>query len=166
MYGGKIVGGNHYDSGYKSINIHGGGVIRVGEGAVMNLYGGEIVGGESYTNGGIIGVMNNGKLNLFGGSISGGKCGGNGAAVYVSGGSTVKICGNPQVWDNEGTNIFFDLGTYLEVDSLLLGDAKVGISMEMPGTLGVCDTDKILACLISDNPNQKVEWKNGYLGMG
>ena len=165
MYGGKIVGGVHQDIGYKSINVHGGAVIRVGEGGIMNMYGGEIVGGESYTDGGIIGVMNSGKLNLYGGSISGGKCAGRGGAVYVSGGSTVRICGDPQVWDNEGTNIFFDMGTYLEVDELLLGDAKIGISMENPGTLGACNTDKILACLFSDDPDQNIELVNGFLGM-
>lgn len=165
MYAGKIVGGTHKDIGYQSINVHAGAVLRVGEGAIMNMYGGEIVGGESYTDGGIIGVMNQGTLNLYGGSISGGKCAGRGGAVFVSGGSKVKICGNPQVWDNEGSSIFFDIGTFLEVDELLLGDAKVGISMEIPGTLGACSTDKILDCLISDDPTQKIVLKNGFLSM-
>lgn len=166
MYGGKIVGGTHQDIGYVSINIHGGSVIRAGEGGIINMYGGEIVGGESYTDGGIIAVMNNSKLNLYGGSISGGKSAKRGGGVYVSSGSTVKLCGDPQVWDNEGTNIFFDMGTYLEVDELLLGDAKVGISMEIPGTLGACGTDKILDCLTCDDPAQKIELRNGFLSMG
>ena len=163
MYDGKIVGGVQKDIGYESINIHGGAVIRIGEGGSMNLYGGELVGGESYTNGGIIGVMSNGSLKLYGGSISGGKSAAWGSGIYVCGGSTVKICGNPQVFGNEGTNLYLDDGSFLEVDDALLSDAKVGISAKNPGSLGACNSQKILECLISDDAAYKLVLKDGQI---
>lgn len=165
MYGGEIIGGTHIDSGYNSINIHAGAVIRVGEGGLFRMYGGTINGGESYTNGGILAVYAPGKIELYGGTIKGGKCGGNGGGIFAATGSFVKLAGPVQVFENEGTNIYLERNAYLEIDPLAFKDAKVSLSMEMPGTLAKCTDEAVLEWLLCDYPANSLSIKNDLLVM-
>jgi len=165
MYGGEIIGGTHIDSGYQSINIHAGAVIRVGEGGLFRMYGGSITGGESYTNGGILAVYAPGNIELYGGTISGGKCGGKGGGIYAATGAFIKLAGPVQVFENEGTNIYLERNAYLEIDPLTFKDAKVSLSMEMPGTLAKCTDEAVLEWLVCDDSNNRLYIKDGLLTM-
>lgn len=165
MYGGEIIGGTHIDSGYQSINIHAGAVIRVGEGGLFQMHGGSITGGESYTNGGILAVYAPGTVELYGGTISGGKSGGNGGGIYAATGAYIKLLGPVQLFENEGSNIYLERNAYLELDPLTFKDAKVGVMMEMPGTLARCTEESMLQWLICENPGYSFAIKNGFLVM-
>ena len=165
MYGGEIIGGTHIESGYESINIHAGAVIRVGEGGLFRMYGGSITGGESYTNGGIMAVYAPGRIELYGGTISGGKSGGNGGGIFAATGSYIALAGPVQVFENEGSNIYMEPNAYLEIDPLTFKDAKVGITMEYPGTLGRCVEESVLQWLICENPGKRFVIQDGLLVM-
>lgn len=163
MYGGEIIGGTHIDSGYQSINIHAGAVIRVGEGGLFRMYGGSITGGESYTNGGIMAVYAPGTVELYGGTISGGKAGGNGGGIYAAAGAYIKLLGPVQLFENEGSNIFMEANANLEIDPLAFRDAKVGLMRETPGAIARCTDASVLQWLICENPGCSLVIKDGLL---
>ena len=66
---GTITGGKALDT--SSTSLSRGGNIAV-SGGVLNLYGGNIVGGEAVSRGGNIYITGNGTMNMYGGEVSGG----------------------------------------------------------------------------------------------
>lgn len=159
MYGGKIIGGTHQDIGYVSKNIHGGAVLR--SDGIFNMFGGEIVGGTSYTNGGILYCQ--GIMNLMGGTITDGKSEVAGSGVYVASTGTLTISGDMQITGNEGDNVYVGWSGKLVVEDDLEG--AVGVSMENPGELSPCGSEKVLEHLSCDDPAYKLVLRNGMLYM-
>ena len=90
----EVGGGNIYNCASATVNMHGGTITggtaqytgSVYNGAIFNMYGGEIIGGVATQFGG--NIYNNGTFTMTGGTITGGTAV-NGGNVYVNSGTFV-----------------------------------------------------------------------------
>ncbi len=157
MYGGKIVGGKHINIGYDSINIEGGAVIRA-EG-IVTIYDGIIEGGESWTDGGILYLGKTARLVMKGGTITSGRSATRGGGIFATDATTITLSGNAKITGNEGSNLWIDGFAKVYIGDEGLGaDAKIGITMEEPGTFitDVPDGVDISKYFISDDASKKI----------
>ena len=112
LYSGIITSGAEYA-------LKQGGVIQLGNantyGAVFNMYGGKVVGGNVTTNGGAVYVMSKSTFNMYGGTVTGGTAGERGGCIYTEG--EVNISGG-KVADGtakNGGNIYMNTGAVVNI---------------------------------------------------
>lgn len=74
-----------------------GAVIATSGACSVNLFGGKIIGGYAYDQGGAIYLRSSGVLNIAGGSIEGGTSANEGSCVCVANGGIVKLSGDGSV---------------------------------------------------------------------
>ncbi len=146
--------------------LDGGNLAVINRGTV-NLNGATIKNGTSDNDGGNVYLfrdMNEANtslhfptMNINGGTITGGKAADKGAGLYVQE-AILNISGNLQLTGNEGSNLYLDAGQTVETMALA-ETAKVGVSMNIPGTIGTGATTGMFA----DDAAQAVENVNGTL---
>ena len=97
IYGGKLSG-NGKVTAAGVIAVSHDGTDKTKPSAILNIYGGTIHNGQSYSNGGLISMWNGGIVNMYGGTLRDGIAVGRGGAVDASSGAFKmyggKICNN------------------------------------------------------------------------
>lgn len=132
----NIYGGT-FTSTQGSPDTRNGGVLFVASGSTINMYGGKVLGGHVFGNGGCV-YAREGTFNLYGGTVSGGTAAGKGATIYstlstvnIAGGTVegeyyvdreTKLClsGSPVI---EGTGMVFAGGSVIDTAALTQGAA-------------------------------------------
>ncbi len=101
-----------------------GGAIYIQEGGTFTMSGGTIKNCTSVNHSG--GAINNhGTCTVSGGTITGNRANTNGGGVYTS--KTISMSGKPYIKGNEGSNLYLDGSSMIQVTGSLSG-AKVGVS--------------------------------------
>ncbi len=144
-----------------------GGNLAVINRGTVNLNGATIKHGKSDNDGGNVYLfrdmneantsLNFPTMTINGGTITGGEAADKGAGLYVQE-AILTISGDLQLTGNKGSNLYLDAGQTMEVKDLA-ATAKVGISMNIPGTIGTGNTTG----LVSDDTGMKVESVSGVL---
>ncbi|MBR5570272.1 MAG: hypothetical protein IKW10_05185 [Oscillospiraceae bacterium] len=112
LYSGIIASGAEYA-------LKQGGLIQLGNadtyGAVFNMYGGKLIGGNVTTNGGAVYVMSKSQFNIFGGTIEGGTAGERGGNIYTEG--ALNISGGTITGGiaKNGGNIYMNTGAVVSI---------------------------------------------------
>lgn len=130
------------------------GGVQVG---TMNMYGGNISGGNVTGKGGCISIFDEGTLRLYGGTISGGKAAGGGGNIYVAKG-TLEIHDGATVsggyTEGTGGNIWMDtssLNHFLMDGGLVTGGKTVATSDKSGGNMDIrCADAKITGGTVSN----------------
>ena len=99
---GTVTGGKALDTSGSTYLSRGGNFIVAG--GTLNIYGGNIVGGEADSRGGNIYATGSGVINIYGGVISGGKTKSHANNIYVMY-STLNVYGG-EIIDNSGTSVY------------------------------------------------------------
>lgn len=92
-------------------------------------------------------------------TITGGEAGDKGSGIYVQEG-ILTLTGSTQVTGNTGSNLYLDAGQTVEL-SELAGTAKIGISMNIAGT--ITDDVAYIGNLSADDETMAVENVGGVL---
>lgn len=123
-------------TGARGGNICMSGTLNYENGSVLNVTGGEIVGGTATKyNGGNIAIRMHSVANITGGKITGGKTeqyGGGLSTEYTKDSDTstqLNIGGTAYIFDNEGSDVYLAENTNicLILDEPLKDDAKIGV---------------------------------------
>ena len=152
------------DGGHATMD---GGNLAVINRGTVNLNGATIKNGTSDNDGGNVYLfrdMNEANtslhfptMNINGGTITGGKAADKGAGLYVQE-AILNISGNLQLTGNQGSNLYLDAGQTMSAENLDAA-AKVGISMNIPGTIGTGAATGLYA----DVTGQQVQAVDGAL---
>ena len=181
--GGKILdgqsdgsGGNifAYSNGNTIVNVESGtigngtatrggnicmsGTLTYENGSVLNVTGGEIVGGTATKyNGGNVAIRVHSVANITGGKITGGKTeqfGGGLSTEYTSDSQTstiLNIGGSAYIFDNEGSDVYLAENTNISLilDEPLKDDAKIGVmAIDISAALIVNAYEKCLSSFV------------------
>ena len=181
--GGKVLdgqsdsaGGNiySYSNGNTIVNVESGtvgngtasrggnicmsGTLTYENGSVLNVTGGEIVGGTATKyNGGNVALRVHSVANITGGKITGGKTeqlGGGLSTEYTSDSktsTTLNIGGSAYIFDNEGSDVYLAENTNicLILDEPLKDNAKIGVTaVDITAAVVVNAYEKCLSCFV------------------
>ena len=144
-----------------------GGVIYLSDKAVMNMYGGKVVGGYAADRGGNI-IVNGGTLNISGGTIENGLAENNGnnimatmgSTINISGGkitgdvivnskSSVVLSGSPVITKGQLNGLSLATGVMVDVSGLN-SDASVVIAANGQFTGKLANAQSYLGCFIKE----------------